>query len=129
MLGYALINSCDPYRSVNNTAFSNFGNITVSPNNVYHSSTSGINPVSDVANVLLYPNPANNKLHLQITNASAAKQLHYKIYDILGRLIDTKQVNIDSNNELNIETLACGIYTISLQINNQQAVIKKFVKK
>ncbi len=78
--------------------------------------------------IKISPNPASNILQVQsITNVS--KPLHYKIYDLTGKLLLTGSSNND-NFTINVQRLTAGLYILKLyntyQINmaTEKIVIK-----
>ena len=131
MLGYALTVNCDPHRSAN-MAFSNFGSTQVMPVHVVHDTTAistGIQYLDRANDVLLYPNPASEKLGLQLADVTRINTLSYSIYNVLGQLVSAGPLNVSQRTELNIANLSSGIYSLSLQIDNQSPVVRKFVKQ
>lgn len=79
-------------------------------------------------NIILYPNPVKN--YLQILFDHKPKDMQIELYDILGK---QKQVEIIKDNfnatEINTAALANGIYFVKIICNNQEDLIKKFIKE
>lgn len=76
---------------------------------------------SHLNEVLVYPNPAHDKLYLQGVNAA---NLSVACTDIAGQTI-----MIPANqNEVNIQNLSAGIYMITIKDNSGQLRKTKFVK-
>lgn len=69
----------------------------------------------------IYPNPAKNIINIKY-NSEIEK---ISIFDYLGKEILTQ---IQNNNEINVENLSKGIYTIEIQLENEK-VSKKFIKE
>jgi predicted secreted protein len=67
----------------------------------------------------LYPNPTNGIIHL---NHSSANQI--RIVDIAGKIIEEKKIN---NNNINLNHLPKGIYTLYLYNTNQFIQSKKII--
>jgi hypothetical protein len=78
--------------------------------------------ISDTENNLIkiYPNPANTVLFIE----GLSEDTQVSIYDLKGNLILKKQLFEDN---LNISTLASGVYTIKLD-GITETIIRKFVK-
>ena len=78
--------------------------------------------------VNLYPNPANNKIFVDLTNAYPGSGLAYEIYDICGRLAMPRQtvVGYVSHLPIDISHLDNGIYNLQV-ISEKQVTVRKFV--
>jgi hypothetical protein len=78
--------------------------------------------ISDTENNLIkiYPNPANTVLFIE----GLSKDTQVSIYDLKGNLILKKQLFEDN---LDISTLASGVYTIKLE-DITESITRKFVK-
>ncbi len=85
------------------------------------SNTNGIQSIPD-ATINLYPNPANDLLHI-ISDETFADA---KVYDILGEKVSETNGDIK---DLNIASLASGIYSISLQTSSGKTIIARFCKQ
>jgi hypothetical protein len=75
---------------------------------------------------LLYPNPANELLHLQWTSSLTAAFSNVSIYSLEGKLLSNKTFDT-LQTDLHIGDLPKGLYLVKLQ-NGQVAKMKKFVK-
>lgn len=75
---------------------------------------------SDLEGVKIYPNPAQD-----ILNITNAENTSIQIYDVLGKLILSKD-NISINEELNVSNFRTGTYFIKIS-NDQNVTTKKFV--
>lgn len=69
-----------------------------------------------------YPNPTNNALTLNIGNYNNEK-LTYQLYDIQGKLLDSKQV-VNSNTTISMKDLPVSTYLLNVLDNN--SLIKTF---
>lgn len=78
--------------------------------------------------ISLYPNPANDILHVVLPNSSKKKDV-INLSDIRGRkvCIDDNYYRTDSGWDINVSTLKPGIYFINISSNNQM-ITKKFIK-
>lgn len=70
--------------------------------------------------VKTYPNPANDVLRLENTFSADAI---ISIYDITGKMV--KEVSL-SESEMNVSTLAAGMYTFSISLEGQKVSNGKF---
>ena len=76
------------------------------------------------AKIEVFPNPANNKLTIKCEEPI----LRYSIYDITGVLV-TQVANFSKNEvEIDIESLAVGVYVIRLAVGNT-VLTSRFVKE
>ncbi|WP_299223600.1 T9SS type A sorting domain-containing protein [uncultured Aquimarina sp.] len=85
-----------------------------------------VNTEGDENNIMLYPNPVNNKL---IISGNTSNKL-IKIYDLLGAVKISKLLD-ETENEINVSELSNGIYMVRIiDINNRRAepMIYKIVK-
>lgn len=87
----------------------------------FSSVTTSINKNANYADVLVYPNPANDKLYLRANEE--IKQI--RIIDLQGREVIEYFADVE---QINIETLTEGIYFIELTTSLGK-VTKKFVKE
>jgi len=81
--------------------------------------------IIDDVTVKVYPNPAINKLNVEVS-ADASMQL----LDVDGRQVFVQeQVNAYENNEINLDNIASGIYMLKVYndsfLSNKKVVIKK----
>lgn len=83
--------------------------------------------------VLLYPNPADDNLNLQVRGNTDAS-LHLKLYDAVGKLVfenrfefPAGQHNVALDDLLN--TVAAGTYTALMNINGAQSATKLVLQR
>ena len=85
---------------------------------------------SDLAsNVLVYPNPAQNKLNLIVKNYSNQSDFKVKVFDVLGKNVDYHLLsNTSTDFSIDISTLDNGIYFLEVydgkEIIGRNRVIK-----
>ena len=72
----------------------------------------------------MYPNPANNSIKITIDSGFEPENL--KVYNILGKLILSK--NIDFKNSIDISTFSEGIYIVEISNKQNEKIIKRLVK-
>jgi hypothetical protein len=89
----------------------------------YEISTSvGIEVTAINLELVAYPNPTNNALTLNIGNYNNEK-LTYQLYDMQGKLLDSKQV-VNSTTTIGMQELPVSTYLLNVLDNN--ALIKTF---
>ncbi len=92
------------------------GNGTIYFDNIYFSTTNLATDNFEIANVKMYPNPANNVLNIEakftIENVS--------IYNLLGQEVISESVNKQSTS-LNITNLQSGVYVVKTSIDGKIA--------
>jgi hypothetical protein len=71
----------------------------------------------------IYPNPATDKLHVQLPGGSSTHNLRF--YNVVGTLV--KELNIRASKEVDIADLPVGVYII--RSKNDPRVNLKFVKQ
>lgn len=97
---------------------------TTTPNASNTTSSVGIDYVSK-KNATLYPNPANENVHLNFEGFIGEIQLH--IFDVSGRLLIQKNINEGANLvSINTQNLQDGSYLIRLG-SNQDRVYHKLI--
>jgi hypothetical protein len=79
-------------------------------------------PANNDANLLIYPNPTNATLNIQLGNDLTINSL--KIYDIFGKLIIEKTENL---NQINVENFSKGVYILEI-ISDGEIFKNKFFK-
>ena len=72
--------------------------------------------------LVAYPNQTNNALTLNIGNYNNEK-LTYQLYDMQGKLLDSKQV-VNSSTTIGMQELPVSTYLLNVLDNN--ALIKTF---
>jgi hypothetical protein len=86
------------------------------------STTAGIEKIEINIELVAYPNPTTNMLNLSIANYNNEK-LTYLLYDMQGKLLDTKQV-VNNSTTIGMQELPKSTYLLSLLDNN--SLIKTF---
>ncbi len=97
-----------------------------SPSDVFNT-LAGIKETTNTFDFTAYPNPATDKLTIDFPKITALRNLFISIYDIQGQLILLQQIN-NAKTEVNISSLAKGIYVIKFY-NENNTSIAKFVKE
>ena len=86
--------------------------------------TNAVLTPSDLADIQLFPNPADNELTVRINNNNDSD---IKIYDVLGR-IQLLQTTKTAETTLSINHLEMGLYSIQIK-NGASIITKHFIKK
>ncbi len=73
-------------------------------------------------NLVAYPNPTNNTLTLNIGSYNN-ERLTYQLYDMQGKLLDSKQV-VNSSTTISVQDLPVSTYLLNVLDNN--SLIKTF---
>jgi endonuclease I len=84
--------------------------------------TSDSRNVNTVASIEIYPNPASDKIRINISSDFSPEKIN--ILDVYGRLIQTLIWNQD--NEIDISNLSKGIYLLSLE-NKEKHICKRLI--
>ena len=87
------------------------------------------NSTNSEAEIKLYPNPNNGKFVLSL-NKQVENKASYVIYDVTGKSIQNKELNIKDMNseiEVDISNFPAGIYMVNITIDNQEFT-KKVIK-
>lgn len=89
----------------------------------------GLSTNQNLTNIVLYPNPAKNIIHLNTSNSLENKEISYSIFDQSGRIVlegGNTITNLQSS--INISSLQLGIYWVEIYIEDK-VVRKKFIKQ
>jgi len=91
----------------------------------YYNCNVGIDEVTSVnQNIVVYPNPASDVLHVVIKNPSAKQQM-LSVKNILGQTLIEKNLALSTRNlTLDISALQSGIYFLNLEENNSIETLK-----
>lgn len=80
-----------------------------------------------VPTVAVYPNPAGSSSYVTVQLSRASGRTKLKLYNILGQVVQTRHVNLSSNQDfvnlrLNTNGLASGLYFLKVIGDNWKAV-------
>lgn len=73
--------------------------------------------------VLVFPNPATDKIKLSISSNQKQQRINVRISDLLGNVLVT-QSKILPSGEMDVSELPAGCYLVSVNINNQSYIFK-----
>ncbi len=78
------------------------------------------------SNIVIYPNPTNETINIDIDNI-LDKNTYFEILNVLGQKIISKPI-LNQHSLFNIEQLKSGLYIVKIICNNKNVVTKKIVK-
>ena len=79
---------------------------------------------------VLYPNPANNNIHIDYSGMDGKAQL--RLTDVTGRILIDKQIEVSSGlytETLSIENLQNGIYQLVISPENSTPISTRIIKQ
>jgi aminopeptidase YwaD len=88
--------------------------------------STGIDQLAESPEVFLYPNPARDILSVSIPDLKKTGQV--RVFDMGGRVVLNSIVNANFT-QLKIAELPAGIYSIHIEWNSTNRIIKRFVKR
>jgi hypothetical protein len=88
--------------------------------------TTGIDLFSK-RDVLIYPNPAQNQIIIDATNASSDYE-QIKISDITGKIIFETSLNTNKMTVVNLGDFASGVYNVRME-SSEGTTVRQFIKK
>ena len=80
---------------------------------------------NSINSISIYPNPADNFIYIRYQNILPDS---YKIFDLNGRLINSKIINNEDDLEINVGTFERGLYFISISSGENTDNLKFLVK-
>ena len=90
----------------------------------YDGSTS-LTEIESNPKVVLYPIPATDFMQVQL---DANQKGRISITDAVGKII-LSNILVNESDTINLRSLASGVYFLSIHLENQKVVTRKFVKK
>jgi photosystem II stability/assembly factor-like uncharacterized protein len=104
-------NFCNPTKSFNS-----------SRSNIATNNPNGINELSNASDFIIYPNPANDKIEISVSQKSEIEILNAE-----GQVLKSINVN-DIHTSIDISEFAKGVYFVKAQ-TSKGVEVKKFVKE
>jgi hypothetical protein len=107
-----------PYEFINDTLSVSLTNVSVEVTSMIVESISLCDPTADIGeynsgdNVIVYPNPATDKIFINITER---QDLKIQIFNVAGECVMQREL-IDIANEIDISFLMTGIYLIRVTL-------------
>ncbi|WP_432672671.1 DUF7619 domain-containing protein [Flavobacterium sp. SM2513] len=77
-------------------------------------------------NILLYPNPTNAMLHINLQNTNESLK-NIIVYDMIGKTIKTISGNNAQQETINVGDLAKGVYMIEITTDSNLKQVRKFI--
>ncbi|WP_432672670.1 choice-of-anchor L domain-containing protein [Flavobacterium sp. SM2513] len=77
-------------------------------------------------NILLYPNPTNAMLHINLQNTNESLK-SMVVYDMIGKTIKTISGNNAQQASINVGNLAKGVYMIEITTDSNLKQVRKFI--
>jgi type IX secretion system substrate protein len=104
------------------------GFLPISDNGVAEA-TPILNNAANLLSVKAYPNPVSNILHVSIQQNTAGS-LWIQVTDLLGKTVKTASPDAQLNTdvELDMSSLASGMYYLTVNISKENAQVMKIVK-
>ena len=93
----------------------------------YNPPLEAVQTVNENTQILLFPNPANDKINIQIKGISKSKSIDVKLYDISGNTI-SQSIITGGMGSLNLSGLSSGVYLIMFSIDGVIIGSRTFVK-
>ncbi len=87
---------------------------------------SGINTKNNKSQVSIYPNPANNRITVNIE--AIARNCNIEIYNVIGVKIEDEKLS-NGQNLVDISTIPSGVYFYQIKSGNEVLNSGKFVKE
>ncbi|MCD4683980.1 MAG: T9SS type A sorting domain-containing protein [Bacteroidales bacterium] len=86
----------------------------------------GTKEIDTKADLLLYPNPANDYITIDLPGITTGYNVH--IYNILGQEVYT-DISDQGNIEVDIRELPDGLYIVQIELDGNKIISKKFMKQ
>lgn len=90
-----------------------------------------VNPILlSSGEVSLFPNPANNKLNLQIQVKKKIQNLQLKVYNSLGKMVSSQSFPVESSmfeTAIDVSNFIPGLYLFTLEPENGQVITRKIL--
>lgn len=93
--------------------------------------TNGLNEISNINNINLYPNPTDGDIQIAFNSLNSGNTVTMQVTDLAGKHIQTNTIVANEGNNviiLNTSTLAAGTYLVHLADQSGQKTLT-FVKK
>ncbi|MBC7125594.1 MAG: T9SS type A sorting domain-containing protein, partial [Bacteroidales bacterium] len=82
-------------------------------------------PISTTSNIKVYPNPASEKIYIDVGNGIAVNS--YQLISITGQVIESKSVY--QNEPIDVEHIPTGMYLLKVNLANGQSLTTKVIIK
>ena len=89
----------------------------------------GVNDLNEnVYDINVFPNPTTDKINIT-TSLESSSDLQINIYDITGKKVNLNMNKTSNNIQINVSSLASGIYFVRIQKGNELIDVRKIIKK
>ena len=79
-------------------------------------------------NLSIFPNPAQNQLNFRL-EAQGLNFNGYEIIDYTGRVVDRATFENTTEQSINISQFTSGVYFLRVNTENNQSIVKRFLKR
>lgn len=83
--------------------------------------------VSDIPVTAVYPNPADDRIYIQVSNADAARLSSITLFDLMGREVLSIGDNLRGLSGIRVGHLENGMYVLLLSFENAAPVTQKIL--
>lgn len=87
--------------------------------------TTGLNEVFAKTNFTIFPNPSNENINISMEGIRLKPSYQVQIFNAVGELVLTENIQSNQTNNINIEQLSKGIYFVKLD----NGTVKKLIKE
>jgi len=88
----------------------------------------GVNTVVPVSDVRIYPNPASDKLTVEIDHVSARGQFRVQVCGLDGKKVMDRKLS-SRQSQIAVDSLPAGIYVVMVLSDGKMIFSQKFVKE
>lgn len=118
--GYYLLSAMTPAAG-QNFSYNQGGIFGVKPvQSVY------INGTSPQLEVNVFPNPANDRIFLNMADGKTESDYRCEIYDQSGKLLISNEMT-STDNSIDVKSLSSGIYNLKIMCKNGESAVKKII--
>jgi len=96
-----------------------------------HAWTAGVGSISNIENLMMYPNPSDGKFKVSFSSQHVIKNLEISITNMTGQEVFTKSYtnsNGEFNTEIDLSGAARGVYFVTFMADGER-MIRKMVQK
>ena len=92
--------------------------------------SSGINELGLINNILLMPNPASNAVEIETNNIPAQEKLEARIYNVIGTEVKYDELrSVNGKYMLNVSLLPEGVFFVKVSINKNEVTKKLIISR
>lgn len=115
----------------NNTTDEDFSNDSLCLNMPVGSPVGRPEPELNQSQVLVYPNPFDDRIHLQVEDFSGKANAEIRLFDLTGREQAFFQRTLQRNMQLSLETesLPAGMYLLQITSGDRVLLVRRLLRK